>query len=63
MPKIKLHVEGLPIEKADLPMQLIAILTKKLGGEQLINVENEIKQIKGFILQITPHGNISIKVS
>ena len=59
----KINIEGLPIEKADLPMQLIAVLTKRLGGKQLINVNKEIKEIKGFILSVNPQGNILIEVS
>lgn len=58
----KLVITGLPIEKADVPMQLIAILVKKLGGEQLINIEKELSEINGFMMQVTQHGNYLIKV-
>lgn len=55
-------ITGLPIEKAEITLQIIAILVKKLGGEVLVNPKEEIKSIKGFIFQTTPHGNFSIKV-
>jgi hypothetical protein len=58
----KVVVTGLPIEKADIPMQLIAILVKRLGGEQLININNELPKISGFMMQVTEHGNYLIKV-
>lgn len=60
---ISAEIQGPPITEATGEHQIIAILTKKLGGEILINLEEELKEITGFVMQVTPHGNISIRTN
>ncbi len=59
--KTEFEIEGRPLKDAPIEYQIIAVLVKKLGGEQLINLNNEIVQLKGFMIEVTPHGNYLIK--
>lgn len=56
-------VKGPPLKQASKEFQIIAILTKKLGGYILIDVDEELKTIEGFIMQQNPDGKISIRSS
>lgn len=59
--KIEYNIAGRPILDAPIEYQLIAVLVKKLGGEQLINLKNEVAQLNGFMFEITSQGNYLIK--
>ena len=56
-------ITGQPLKQASLEFQIIAILTKKLGGYILVDVDKELKTIEGFIMQMNPDGKISIRSS
>ena len=59
----KFAITGPSLKQASLDFQIISILTKKLGGFILIDVDEELKTIKGFMMQQNPDGNILIKAS
>ena len=59
----KFAITGTPLKQGSLEFQIIAILTKKLGGYILIDVDKELKTIEGFIMQQNPDGKISIRSS
>jgi hypothetical protein len=56
-------ITGPSLKQASLEFQIISILTKKLGGFILIDVDKELKTIEGFMMQQNPDGNILIKAS
>jgi hypothetical protein len=58
---IEAKIEGMPMKDASVEHQIIAVLTKKLGGEILFALEEEVKHINGFMMQVTPHGNLLLK--
>jgi hypothetical protein len=59
-PEHKIVVTGLPLKNSSAEHQIIAILTKKLGGEVLFSLK-EADKITGFCMQVTPQGNILLK--
>ena len=59
----KFAIIGPSLKQASLDFQIIAILTKRLGGYILIDVDEELKIIEGFIIQQNPDGKISIRSS
>jgi len=63
IPNPEFTVKGPPLKEASLEFQIISILTKKLGGYILVDVDKELKTIKGFIMQTNPDGKISIRSS
>jgi hypothetical protein len=56
------EVKGKPLKDASAEHQIIAILTKKLGGEVLFSLK-EADKITGFCMQVTPQGKILLKAS
>jgi hypothetical protein len=54
------EVKGKPLKDASAEHQIIAILTKRLGGEVLLSLK-EADEITGFIVQATSHGKILLK--
>ena len=55
-------IKGKSLKQMPYEHQLIAILTKKLGGEVLINLENEAEKIKSMMIKANPQGKVLIKV-
>jgi len=54
-------IKGKSLKQMPYEHQLIAILTKKLGGEVSINLEKEAEKIKSMMIQATSQGKILIK--